>query len=147
MFYWVNSYHLPSTLLDTVDSNKKRSSSCPQRAYSLWNRLCQWLCRRHRPTSHGDAIYNDHKLYIRAQTSIEEVLNPPGRTKAIPTKEAAFELRLKMCKGSQTFQAMRTVWEKLVYYKKLILGGEKNSVQQISGRMDRERKGEASSYS
>lgn len=36
-FSWVSSYHLPSTLLDTVDSNKKRSSSCPQRAYSLGN--------------------------------------------------------------------------------------------------------------
>lgn len=78
---------------------------------------------------------------------MEEVLNLPGRTKAISTEEAAFDLRLKMREGSQTFQAIRMVWEKLICYKKLILGSEKNSVRQRSGRMDRERKEEASSYS
>lgn len=82
---------MPRTMLDTMDSNKKRSSSCPQRAYSLRDIDLQAVVMQ---------LYNDHRLYIRAQASIDEVLNFPGRTKAIPTEEAAFELRLKMREGS-----------------------------------------------
>lgn len=51
---------------------------------------------------------------IRGQKKIEEAgLSFPGRAEAVFTEEAAFELRLKMSRGFQTFQAMRIGCEKI----------------------------------
>lgn len=51
---------------------------------------------------------------IRVQGDAREELCLPGRVEAVFTEETAFELSLRGSRGSETFQAVRRVGEKIL---------------------------------